>query len=157
MRKITKDQFAENIKEHEFEMYRVAYAILKTDVDAQDAVGETIVKVFERMDTLRDIERFKPWAMKILVNEAKKMLRTRRRFVSLNDEKILEMLSQQQSSPLSDIWESVLELEDEFRVAATLYYYDDFSMKEISDIMDIPEGTVKSRLSRAREKLRLSM
>ena len=58
------------------------------------------------------------------------------------------------SECISDVWETVLALEDELRTIVVLYYYQGFKISEIANVLDLPEGTIKSRLSRARKNLR---
>lgn len=157
MNNITKEIFSENIKKYQQEMYRFAYSIVKTDVDAQDAVGEAIVKAYENRGKLRDINKFKTWIMAILVNESKNILRNKGRYVVVEDNTMQKQLNAQgDSKPPADngLWDAVMQLEEEFRKIVVLFYYDEFSTKEISKMLRLPEGTVKSRLSRAREKLK---
>ncbi len=152
MEKISSIEFAELIRQYQLEMYRLSFAMLKNEADAQDAVSETIVRAFERRNQLKDKEKLKPWLMKILVNVSKTLLKNRQRLVLLDD-------TAQMDSPITDspdeLWELVMQLEEEFRAVVVLYYYQCFSTKEISWMMKVPEGTVKSRLARAREKLKV--
>lgn len=152
MEKMSSIEFAEQIKQYQREMYRLSFAMLKNETDAQDAVSETIVRAFESRDKLKDKDKLKPWLMKILVNVSKTLIKNRQRLVLLDD--TAQMDSAVTDSP-DELWEIVMQLEEEFRAVVVLYYYQCFSTKEISWMMKVPEGTVKSRLSRAREKLRV--
>lgn len=152
LEKTSSIELAEQIRQYQREMYRLSFVILKNETDAQDAVSETIVKAFESKDKLKDKEKIKQWLMKILVNVSKTMLKNRQRLVLIDD-------TEQLDSPVMDssdeLWEVVMQLEEEFRTVVVLYYYQCFSTKEISWMMKVPEGTVKSRLARAREKLKV--
>lgn len=69
----------------------------------------------------------------------------------------LEIPDQAQSCEDNDVWFCVLELDPEFRNVVIMYYYEGFQVKEISQILKIPAGTVKSRLKRARDKLEVML
>lgn len=64
------EKFCSLLREYRSGLFRLAKGILENDADAEDAVSETIYKAFANLDKLRNFESFKPWIMKILVNEA---------------------------------------------------------------------------------------
>lgn len=154
MARLENQEFAELVEKHKDEMYYLALSILKNEVDAQDAVSETVVRAYEARSRLRKLEKFKPWIMQILVNVSKTLLRKREKIVLTED---AETINQVESAPKYDMWGWVMELEYEFRTVIILYYYEGFSTKEIAKILNIPEGTVRSRLARARNKLKIFM
>jgi RNA polymerase sigma-70 factor (ECF subfamily) len=80
------------------------------------------------------------------------MIKNRQRLVLLED---TEQLDSAVTDSPDELLEIVMQLEEEFRTVVVLYYYQCFSTKEISWMMKVPEGTVKSRLARAREKLKV--
>jgi RNA polymerase sigma-70 factor (ECF subfamily) len=152
LEKTSNIELAERIRQYQREMYRLSFVILKNETDAQDAVSETIVKAFESKDKLKDKDKLKQWLMKILVNVSKTMIKNRQRLVLLED---TEQLDSAVTDSPDELLEIVMQLEEEFRTVVVLYYYQCFSTKEISWMMKVPEGTVKSRLARAREKLKV--
>lgn len=153
MDKITNDEFADYASAYQTGLYHLAYAILNNKADAQDAVSEALTKAFEHRNDLRDRSKFRPWIMKIVMSVAKTMLRKRKRSILTEDIDLLQSESVTETK-YSDLLEMVMTLEPKFRIVVILYYYESFSTVEISEIMKIPEGTVRSRLTRAREKLR---
>ena len=90
--------------------------------------------------------------MSILSNEAKRMLSKRNREILTDTESTFENEYYMTDFELKQL---VMSLPAEFREVVILYYYERFTIKEISQILEVSGGTVKSRLSRAREKLRL--
>lgn len=150
--RIEKVNFVQLIQENKLGMYRLALSILRNETDAEDAVSETVLKAYENLNKLRNIDKFKPWIMQILVNQAKIMLRKKKRIDLLDDMGQLEMTFENQDG---ELWSVVSELEEGFRNVVILFYYEEMTVKEIAKTLKIAEGTVKSRLSRAREKLRL--
>lgn len=147
------DIFCNLIVENRSKLYRMAKSILSNDADAEDAVSETTYKAFANFNKLKNIESFKPWVMKILINESYSIANKKKKFVPLendiivddNDSKIVDTL---------ELWEAVQLLNDDFKTVTILFYYEDLSIKEISKILSIPIGTVNSRLNRSRQKLK---
>lgn len=133
-------------------MYRVAFSILKSEEEISDAISNTVVKVFEKIGSLRKEEFFKTWLTRILINECYKIYNQNKKIVYLENYDQFNM-------PYEDTYEDmeikkiVKQLDKDLRETVILYYFEDFSVKEISKTLKIPVGTVKSRLSRARNKL----
>ena len=150
MKRITQEELSDLIMDNKDSMYRLAFSIVRNDADAQDAVSEAIVHAFEKMYQIRKISSAKSWLMKILVNASKRIVAQSHKFVLTENENQYEQIQPFESD---EMWTTVMELDEEFREVVVLYYYEQFSVKEIGKMLKIPDGTVKSRLSRAREKL----
>ena len=150
MQRITQEELSALIMDNKDGMYRLAFSILRNDADAQDAVSEAIVLAFEKSHQLRKRSSAKSWLMQILVNSSKKIAVQSNKYVLLENEIQYEQAEEFKDD---DMWETVMELDEEFREVVVLYYYEQFSVREIGKMLRVPEGTVKSRLARAREKL----
>ena len=150
MNTIKKEEFERLVIENQLSMYRFAMSILKNSNDAEDAVSETVLTAYEHLSSLKKSDSFKAWMMTILVNVSKKMLRKKKRVVLYDDLGLFEKSTDEGSC---EMWEAVLTLNAKYAKVVILYYYEGFSTREIARILHIPEGTVKSRLSRARSKL----
>ncbi|MCM1161791.1 MAG: RNA polymerase sigma factor [Roseburia sp.] len=148
--------FIETVSNNKTAMYRLAYSIVLNAEDAEDVVGETILKAFSHLEKLRNYKKMKAWIFQILVNESKSYLKKRNR-IELVEDSSLFIQNEGKKDTASDLLELVCQLEDSFREVLILYYFEEFSVKEIAKILTIPEGTVKSRLSRAREELKQLM
>ena len=133
-------------------LYRVAFGILRTEDEINDAISNTTVIVFEKIHTLKNEEYFKTWLTRILINECYKIYNQNKKIVYLEtyDQ---EKLTYNDEYVDDDIKILVRKLDKDLKDIVILYYFEDFSVKEIAKIMKIPEGTVKSRLSRARREL----
>lgn len=131
-------------------LYHVAYAILHNDADAQDAVQDSIERAYVSLDALRDHSKFRPWVIRILKNECYRILRQKQREVPLED---LKETGEEPYDTL-DLKAAFLRLSPESRLAVTLFYYEGYRITEIAAMLEEPENTVKSRLSRARKALR---
>lgn len=148
---MTKEQMGELIIASKESLYRVAKSILKNDADCEDAVSEMIVICFARRETLREDRYAKTWMTRILIHECYHILKKRKRETAFD-----ETVSQEQpvSDRYSDLYQYMMQLDFTNRITLELFYIEGYSIKEIARITDVPEGTVKGRLSRGREKLR---
>ncbi|MBU8919501.1 sigma-70 family RNA polymerase sigma factor [Bacillus sp. FJAT-29953] len=146
------EAFARLIKAMEPSFYRIASTIMKSETDSLDAAQETIVKAYLSLHTLKEPRYFKTWITRILIRECMRLLKVRNKVVPLN----LDINTQQPEASIEeklDVRDGISRLESEYRIVISLYYLQDLSIKDIAEIIDQPEGTVKSRLSRARKKL----
>lgn len=148
--------FIDTVSKNKTAMFRLAYSIVLNVEDAEDIVGETILKAFSHLEKLRNRKKMKAWIFQILVNESKSYLRKRSRIELVGDSSLF-LQKEGKKDTASDLLELVCQLDDSFREVLILYYFEEFRIKEIAKILAIPEGTVKSRLSRAREELKQSM
>lgn len=133
-------------------MYRVAFSILRTEDEINDAISNTTVIVFEKIQTLKNEEFFKTWLTRILINECYKIYNQNKKIVYLENVS-QEKLTYNDQYVDHEIRNLVKNLDKDLRQIVILYYFEDFSVKEIAKIIQKPEGTVKSRLSRARKEL----
>ena len=153
-RKGDKEAFSKLIQEIKIKLYKTGMAILKNDDDVCDALQETLINAYTKITTLKNPEYFNTWIIRIMINNCYEIIRKNRR-VSKITEKIEQSIDNYyeiycEQSNLENI---LKQLDEDLRLVTVLYYYDDLKVKEISKILNIPEGTVKSRLSRARRIL----
>ena len=132
-------------------MYHVSWSILRSNEDCADAVQEALVRAWQKKHTLRSMDRFKPWLMRILVNQCNDMLRRqkKRSFFPL-DETAASIAAPEE--PL-DLMEAIGRLKPERRLVIVLHYMEGCTVEEISAMTGTPSGTVKARLSAARKQL----
>ena len=148
----TREEFAGAVTEHSRRMYRAARAVLDSDADAEDAVSQAILQAWQSLDKLRDKGAVRPWLVKIAVNCAYAQRRKRGQMVYLED--VTPEPAAPEISPTGGLWEAVCALPPERRAAVVLFYYEDMPVDEIAKALGVPQGTVKSRLSRARKQLK---
>ena len=146
-----RERFAALVMEHSHSMYRAARALLPGDADAQDAVGEAVLLAWQSFERLRKPEAARGWLLKITVNCAYSHLRRQNRVVYLEQP---EGAAPEGFGEAENLWEAVLRLPEDQRLAVILYYYEDMPVAQIARTLGIPQGPVKSRLSRGRERLR---
>ena len=148
-----KETFCAGIVDCQETMFRAAKAILQNDQDAEDAVQEAICTAFARRDSLREMDKFRPWVLRILTNKCYDACRKRRSTVDLDTAGELPAPEDDHAQRLT-LWQAVLSLNDDLRAPVTLFYYDGLSIREISRVLGISEAAVKTRLSRGRARLR---
>ena len=149
-----KEEFTRAVLEYESTLYRVAKSMLGSEADCADAAQNALLRAWEKQHTLRDTAYFKTWLTRILINECRAMLRQRARFVPLEEEAAEGEIAPERDSGL---YEAVMGLDVKYRVTFVLYYIEGFRTREIASMLKLPEGTVKTRLRRAREILRTEL
>lgn len=155
LRALDKDNFIKLVQDNKVSLYRLSKSILKNEADVEDAISETILKAYKNLGSLKSSSSFKPWVMKILVNECYLTAKRNKR-IDLTDD-----LSKYEGTYENDEDSSLMcyvnKLEDDFKAVVILFYYEDLSIKNISRVLNISEGTVKSRLFRAKARLKAMM
>ena len=154
-----KDQnFANLIEENKLRFHKTAKIILKNDDDSYDALQEALLSMYQKYDQLENKEYFSTWSTRIVINKCYDLLRKNKNNIQPIDEVIENDINLSHYDEYEvdkyGIKKAMESLNEDQKLITILYYYDDYSIKEISEIMDIPEGTVKSRLSKARELLK---
>lgn len=142
--------FVNVVEEYKAAMFRLAFSIVLNKEDAEDVVSEAVLKAYSHLKDLRHTKKMKAWIFQIIVNESKNCLKKRKQLEFFEE---LDYGSEK-TNETGDLFEFVCQLEERFREVIILYYFEEFKVKEIANILEITEGTVKSRLSRARLKLK---
>ena len=158
---IKKDEvaFSTLINLIEQEMYQIAKIKLDDNYDdIYDAIQETIILIYKNLKKLKNKEYFRTWAMRILINECTKIInkkkkRNEKHLIYIENIEIekrnLENIDSKQD------FERLLDCLNEMeKIAITLYYKEKFNVREISEILQEPEGTIKSQISRAKNKIK---
>jgi RNA polymerase sigma-70 factor (ECF subfamily) len=140
------------MKSCERSMFRVARSILRTDAECADAMQETVVRAYKAIRRLKEPLYFKTWLIRILMNECRRMYKRHQRVIPMADPAEEAAYHPEWAESLTVI-EAVCQLDEELRAIVALYYLEDMPLKEVAQLLDLPEGTVKSRLARSREKL----
>ena len=151
---MTKDDFAVQIMDMKKTLYHVACGILRSEADREDAVQECILKAWEKRDSLKSDAAFRSWVTRILINECYDICRRSSKIIVLDEVPDAVAPDEIGNRELRD---AIAALEDIYRLPIILFYVEGFSIREISQMLMIPEGTVKSRLHAGRAKLRTTL
>lgn len=156
---MTREEFAKKILELEDVLFHISYGILQNAQDCEDIIQEAILKAYENRGQLKQPQYFKTWLVRIVINESYSFLRKRKKELPLS-----EAVAERNTDATAFIKEDYLELHESMkllaekdRICVQLYYMEGYSVKEIAQVFHIPEGTVKSRLNRARKQLKSSL
>jgi len=146
------------VEEHYVSLYRYAYRLSGSSADAEDLTQETFVKAQLNLHQLRDPERARPWLFSILRNAYLHRVRADRQqsCVSLDEvgdvaEPLPDSLPDIDSEQLQA---ALIELPEVYRTPIILFYFEEFGYRDIAEQMNLPIGTVMSRLARAKAFLR---
>jgi len=143
--------FSQGVLKIERSLFRIAYTYLGHEQDCADAVQDALIISWEKRHTLRQPQYFGTWLTRILINCAKQRLRAQRPNHELADTYPAPQEDTVENLALKMALEN-LPLKD--RIPLILFHLDGYSVKEVSNILHLPQGTVKSRLARARMKLK---
>lgn len=149
------------IDAHYEALYRYAYRLTGSAADAEDLTQETFGKAFARMSQLREPERAKAWLFRILRNLYLHKIRDEKRHRSVPLDAVGDLPARaEDETPDIDPAKLQLaldELDEGFRTPLILFYFEEFSYRDIAEQMELPIGTVMSRLARAKAYLRTKL
>lgn len=150
-----KDSFSELINSLKMDLYKIAKVRLKDEDDVLDAIQETIISSYKSIKKLNNPDNFKKWIIKILINKCNNIyLQKNNKIVSLDDfTDVSEYWNDKELLNL-EIEDILKYLTDEEKMIITLYYLEDYKIKEIAWLLDMNENTVKTKMSRAKNKLK---
>ncbi|MDE5825305.1 MAG: sigma-70 family RNA polymerase sigma factor [Lachnospiraceae bacterium] len=134
-------------------LFAAAFNICKNTQDAEDIVQETFVQYYTMKKEFESEQHIRAWLIRVAVNKAKNITRTfwRRNKVSIED--YMETLTFE-TPEAENLFETVMQLPEKYRIVIHLYYYEDYAVSEIADILKLSESNVKTRLSRGRVMLK---
>lgn len=146
------------VREYQKPVYNAAYRVLGNPDDAADATQAAFLKAFENLDSYDPNYKFFSWIYRIAVNEAINQLKRNRKQQPLDDDEVSGGSgpdAEIEAGELSrGIQNGLMALTDEYRTVVVLRHFSDFSYRQISEILQIPEKTVKSRLYSARQLMK---
>lgn len=158
--------FQEFYEEWYPKVYYIALAITHHDADAKDAAQETMIEIHHSIHKLRDVKYFKLWLNRIVISKCNRIFR-KRKAITMDMEQHDAMMKQEEKRdeflPLDhmhyqsdvEVLKSLLmKISPIYAQVLVLMYYEQLSIKEIAAVLQIPEGTVKSRLNSAKVKLK---
>lgn len=151
MEYIDKNKYLENMVEKYSNMvYRLALTRTKSKENSEDVYQEVFLRLARKLPNFESKEHEKAWLIKVTINCSKNLLNSN--FLKYNSELKEEIIFE--TKERHDIYYAVQELPLKYRTIIHLYYYEQYKINEISKILNISENTIKSRLARAREKLK---
>ena len=145
---MTEQAFLDAVQQHQAMLFRVAYTILHNHEDCADALQDALEKAWRKKDSIRNPEAFRSWMVRIIINCSRDTLRRRKLTFTSLDENI--PVPEVEDYQLAD---TLKRLDEGLRLPIVLHYMENLSVAEIAQTMRLPQGTIRNRLHRGREKL----
>ncbi len=153
-----KQAFLDLIEPQKEKLYKIAYTYVKNEQDALDIIQETICKAYVSLDNLKKPKYFNTWLVKILINISITTLNRNKKIIYLEEKEVeYDNSSIAKCDDRLDLLTELGKLDSKYRDVIILKYYEDFTIKEIAEILNIPIGTARTNLYRGLEVLRKSM
>ena len=140
--------------------FRVAFGVLRHREDAEDVAQDAFARAYRNFHQLRDREAFRAWLVRMTWRLALDHRRGDRRRTSREQVVVIEPVVPSSEQALMELerarrlWEAVDQLPDQLRLTVVLASLQEHTLKEVAALMDVPEGTVKSRLFDAKQRLK---
>lgn len=149
------EAFSRVILEYKAKFYKTAILILKNEDDAYDAIQETLISIYHNISKLNNPDSFGGWSKRILVNKCYDIIQKNKKVVDITQkaERNFDEMIEDKYDCEDELVGILDKLDKDLQLVAMFYYYDEMPVNHIAKVLNIPTGTVKSRLSRARKKL----
>lgn len=135
-------------------LFRIAYAILENEQDAEDALQETFIKYLTKAPMFSDSEHEKAWLIRVVTNVSKNMLLFKSRQVFHNTAELKNIGIDETDK---EIFEIIMSLPQKYRIVLDLYYIEGYKAREISSIIGISSVAVRKRLQYGRSLLKAEL
>jgi RNA polymerase sigma-70 factor (ECF subfamily) len=154
--------FTELFRQHEARFYRLAVAILQQEQDAEDAVQDAFIRIFEQIQRYEGKSSFNTWATAVVVNVCRDKMRRQkvRRVLTLewlgnrpSEHNVVDEVTRRETAVT--LWTHIGNLDEKHRLPLILHYHERLSCEEVAQILGLPTSTVYSRLNTARQRLRV--
>ena len=150
-----KDVFVRHLRQYERTMYALAFSIVRNTADAAEVISESIYRAYKNLDTLKQDASFKPWILRIVHNTAVEIIRKNEKITPV--EEFTETADNGNENTIVTklaLHAAVAQLQVPYRTVVVLFYFENFSISEISQITGANSIAVRKQLSRARKMLR---
>lgn len=147
------------VRQHQAAAFRLGYLLLRSPAEAEDVAQEAFVRAFLALDKFDETRPFRPWLLQITRNVAKNRLRSLSRYWAMvkrwwGEEATAVTATSVSQDESARLWQAVQQLRPKAQEVIYLRYFLELSEAETAEALDIPAGTVKSRLHRALQQLR---
>lgn len=150
---MTDEKFTDIALKYSDSIFRIAFNYCKNRADSDDIVQNVLIKLYDCSKEFESEEHIRNWLIRVAINESKKLLVSpfKKHTVSMDDMNDKPVFDNKEQSELFD---AVMNLPKKYRIAIYMYYYEDYSVDEISEIIGTNSSTIRTRLSRARSRLK---
>ncbi len=145
----TDEHISRIVRTYSQTLFKIAFTVLHSSADAEDAVQEVFIALLKKQPVFKSSEHEKAWLIRVTVNTARNLRKKLSRCESQAE--MPDVAFEQEKDSLIN---AVLELPEKYSTVIHLFYYEDYSIKEISSILHLPAATVGTRLARGRAALK---
>lgn len=153
----TKERLEQIFRDYYQLIYRVAFSQVKNHADAEDITQEVFLKIIRHDMRYQSMEHERAWIVRVTINLCRDLLKSKWHKTSVSMEEVSEAQrgSCENFTEIQDdmMW-AVLQLPEKYRNCLYLFYYEDYSIKEIAQSLEMPENTVETNLKRGRQALK---
>lgn len=158
---VSEEKYVRYVRKYTDMVLRIAVNYCKEFSDAEDITQEVFLKLYEAGTDFLNDEHVKRWLIRVTVNRCKNYLASawRRRMQPMDFQKIVSVVETEKEWSEEDedagaLFEAVTSLPEKYRIIVHMYYYEDYSVKDIAEILQKKETTIQTRLMRARKMLK---
>ncbi|MDQ6422775.1 sigma-70 family RNA polymerase sigma factor [Paenibacillus sp. LHD-117] len=138
-------------------MYGIAFAYLRNEADALEAIQETVCRVWTKRKSLKDERFFTTWMIRILINVCMDERKKRKREAPARLEMLDRAATHRDPEERMGMAEQIAKLPSNLRMVIVLKYYRDMTITEIAEMMEKPDGTIRTWLHKALKQMRADM
>lgn len=150
------DLFENFINENLDNVYRFAYSYTKNKEDAEDILHESVVKAIRSLNSLKNADNIKPWFYKIVANTALNSIKAKSKIVYLEYEDMEPLQKSEDDYSKLNFMELIEKLEPKYKSIIILRYFENMTIAQVAEVLNINENTVKTRLYKAIKALRMN-
>lgn len=145
------------IEQEKGKMYGIAYAYLRNESDALDAIQETVCRVWIKRRALRDERFFATWMIRILIHVCMDERKKRKREIPSIQHQLGQAAENSDTADRLDMASRIAKLPPKYRIVIVLKYYRDSTITEIAELLEKPDGTIRTWLHKALKLMRAEM
>ncbi len=142
--------FTAYVEKYSGMVYRVAFSYMKAPADSEDIMQEAFLRLYTTGKRFESEEHLKAWLIRVTINLAKNELKAFRR----KDKALASADPEEPPAFYPELDEAMKSLNEDYRIAVYLYYYEGYGVRELASLLGISEANAKTRLKRARNKLK---
>lgn len=154
---MSNEEFSQVVQEYSDTVYRVCLNICQNRSDAEDLTQNVFLKLYRRSEEFRNREHLKSWLIRVAINEGKSYITSpwhKRAICSLDDSTLDDADVRFSSKEQSDLFLALMALSPKYRIVVHLYYYENYTVREIAGMLGLKNTTVQTQLMRARKQLK---
>ncbi|WP_026673441.1 sigma-70 family RNA polymerase sigma factor [Alkalihalobacterium bogoriense] len=158
MKKQKKPSFETLVRAEQEKLYKIAYSYMRNEQDALDVVQDAVMKGYHHFDKLHHLDYFSTWMIRILMNTAVDAIKRKRDVIYIEHEKYKETTNEElESVHRMDLEEQLDKLKTEQKTLIILRFYCGYSLREMAEMLNKPEGTIKSQLHRTLAEMKKNL